>query len=109
MASNEKVERDREAMAVFSDRMIQRIAIRQREVTSKCFGQSRGDIDRFYDCFGEYHQKTLKNLPRVEAGLQWAAEKFDTCHQKMKAENKPTSECLTQFKDNSEYFVSLLD
>lgn len=108
MASKESTQ-ERELMAVYADRTIQRIATRQRQVTSKCFSQSRGDIDKFYECFGDYHEKVVKNLPRVEAGLQWSGERYNTCHQKKTDEKKPTSECLIEFKDNAEYFVSLLD
>lgn len=109
MASKEEVN-DKQAVASFSDRMIQKIVARQRQFTANCYQRSKGDLDKFTDCYSDFHQKNLSNLPKVEAGMEWAGLQYDKCLAKTKTNPENSAgECLRDYRDNVEYFVSLLD
>lgn len=109
MATSEEI-KDKQAINAFADRVIQKIVTKQRYVTTNCFHKSHGDIDKFYECFSDFHKNNLTNLPKVETGIEWAGLQYSKCLEKTKTNPKTSREdCVREYKNHVEYFATLLE
>lgn len=95
-----------QSIKAFSDRLIEKVIIRQQQESRFCYERSQGDIDRFTDCFERHFDVFTKDLPKMEAGIEWAGVQFNRCLGK---KNSLESDCQTEYRHNVEFFVPGLD
>ncbi len=95
-----------DSMRIFSDTLIEKAVLRQRQLTGYCYERSNQDIDRFEDCIHNYFEVQMKNIPRIPTVIVWAGIQFNRC---MARQGASETSCLADYRFNIEYFTPGLE